>query len=120
MRQLGGNCDGAVPARELARVPAKLACMPWKRLVSAALLRPLSPPGKPPPVSWKFDVFLTHDWGTDELGRPNHDRVKRANAWLKQRGIVAWFDEEMMEGAQCCVVRAPFPWRINKRAHDSN
>ena len=51
------------------------------------------------PPGTRFHVFLTHDWGTDELGRPNHDRVKRVNAWLKQRGIVPWFDEEMMEGA---------------------
>ena len=72
------------------------------------------------PPGTRFHVFLTHDWGTDEHGRPNHDRVKRANAWFKQRGLVAWFDEEMMEGAQCCVGRAPFPCRINKRAHDSN
>ena len=67
-------------------------------LVSAALLRPLSPPGKPPPVSWKFDVFLTHDWGSDELGRDNHARVSKINYALKQMGFVTWFDEERMRG----------------------
>jgi hypothetical protein len=27
----------------------------------------------------KTDVFLTHDWGVDELGRANHDRVAIIN-----------------------------------------
>ena len=44
------------------------------------------------------DVFLTHDWGTDENGRSNHARVSVINAALKQRGYVTWFDEEKMEG----------------------
>eukprot|EP01041_Mallomonas_annulata_P000122 gene122-182_t len=38
------------------------------------------------------DVFLSHDWGVDELGRKNHDRVSIINAGLKARGLVTWFD----------------------------
>jgi len=44
------------------------------------------------------DVFLTYDWGTDEHGRSNHDRVAKVNAWLQKRGIVTWLDAERMEG----------------------
>jgi hypothetical protein len=44
------------------------------------------------------DVFLTHDWGTDELGRSNHDRVKVINRLLQASGLRTWFDEEAMHG----------------------
>lgn len=44
------------------------------------------------------DVFLSHDWGKDTLGRNNHSRVVRLSAALKERGIVTWLDEEAMEG----------------------
>jgi hypothetical protein len=40
------------------------------------------------------DVFLSHDWGTDELGRSNHERVKIINRMLQERGITTWFDEQ--------------------------
>ena len=45
------------------------------------------------------DCFMTHDWGQDEVGRSNHERVKRFNALLKERhGISTWFDEDEMSG----------------------
>jgi hypothetical protein len=44
------------------------------------------------------DVFLTHDWGTDELGRNNHERVKVINRLLQAAGLRTWFDEEAMHG----------------------
>ena len=53
----------------------------------------------PLPTGCRFHVFMAHDWGIDEHGRPNHDRVKRANAMFKARGLLPWFDEEMMQGA---------------------
>jgi hypothetical protein len=46
----------------------------------------------------KTDVFLTHDWGIDELGRANHDRVGTINKELKSLGFVTWFDSEKMTG----------------------
>ena len=46
----------------------------------------------------KYQAFLSHDWGKDELGRNNHDRVKRIFQALKQRGLCLWFDEVYMEG----------------------
>jgi hypothetical protein len=46
----------------------------------------------------KTDVFLTHDWGIDELGRKNHDRVAVINEELKSLGFVTWFDSEKMTG----------------------
>ena len=53
--------------------------------------------GAPPTVE-ETDAFLTHDWGVDELGRSNHERVARVNQALKKRGLKTWFDEEMMRG----------------------
>lgn len=44
------------------------------------------------------DVFLTHDWGIDELERGNHERVSRLNTALKKKGLSTWFDEDKMEG----------------------
>jgi hypothetical protein len=46
----------------------------------------------------KTDIFLTHDWGIDELGRPNHDRVATINKELKSLGFITWFDSEKMTG----------------------
>jgi len=36
-------------------------------------------------IQYQFDVFLTHDWGTDEAGRNNHDRVSQVNTFLKTK-----------------------------------
>lgn len=44
------------------------------------------------------DVFLTHDWGEDELGRSNHVRVSKVNKFLQSFGLKTWFDEERMTG----------------------
>eukprot|EP00959_Pyramimonas_sp_CCMP1952_P221666 4633988-Pyramimonas_sp.AAC.1 len=45
-----------------------------------------------------LDVFLTHDWGTDEMGRDNHTRVSYVNSALQTRGVKTWFDEDKMQG----------------------
>lgn len=42
-------------------------------------------------------IFLTHDWGVDELGRSTHARVAHVNTRLKELGVSAWFDEEEMK-----------------------
>lgn len=44
------------------------------------------------------DVFLSHNWGKDELGRNNHNRVALINKKLKKVGYDTWFDEERMTG----------------------
>ena len=59
-------------------------------------------------------VFLTHDWGKDETGRDNHERVAKVNDWLKANGVITWFDTDRMTGRvvqtmfdgidNCCVV----------------
>ena len=46
----------------------------------------------------KYDCFLTHDWGTDDLQRDNHQRVLRVNKALQQAGFSTWFDEDRLEG----------------------
>eukprot|EP00732_Lithocolla_globosa_P003276 Lithocolla_globosa_v1_NODE_2546_length_1958_cov_19.178140.p1 type:complete len:538 gc:universal NODE_2546_length_1958_cov_19.178140:1702-89(-) len=52
-----------------------------------------------PMQEYHFDVFLTHDWGEDQLERDNHQRVSEINRRLKLRGVRTWFDEERMTGA---------------------
>ena len=44
------------------------------------------------------DVFLSHNWGKDESGRDNHQRVSLINKELKECGYETWFDEEKMVG----------------------
>lgn len=34
-----------------------------------------------------------HDWGEDENGRDNHERVGRVAAALQDAGLAVWFDE---------------------------
>lgn len=46
-----------------------------------------------------YHVFITHDWGEDELGRKNHERVAAINNGLKELGIITWFDEDRLDGA---------------------
>ena len=61
-----------------------------------------STPAQPAPVGRqhdkKYDCFLTHDWGTDTLGRNNHARVILVNEGLKKKGVKAWLDHERMQG----------------------
>jgi hypothetical protein len=61
-----------------------------------ARLRSLIPGGAAVPAA--YDVFLSHDWGTDVQGRNNHERVSKVNAALSAAGLVTWFDEERMRG----------------------
>ena len=44
------------------------------------------------------DIFLSHNWGIDKLGRNNHDRVSTINKELKNLGYRTWFDEERIKG----------------------
>jgi hypothetical protein len=48
----------------------------------------------PPSAPAGLKVFLSHNWSDDLLGRNNHERVKRVNAMLKERGVATWFDEQ--------------------------
>ena len=49
-----------------------------------------------PPVPTQ--VFLSHNWGTDDLGRDNHDRVVEINEMLVDAGYETWCDSEQMIG----------------------
>jgi hypothetical protein len=49
-------------------------------------------------VTQRFHCFLSHDWGTDELGRSNHHRVRKINRILKARGFSTWMDADRMSG----------------------
>ena len=50
------------------------------------------------PADMQYHVFLTHDWGKDENGEDNHEKVACINKALQTRGFVTWFDEDRMEG----------------------
>jgi len=41
----------------------------------------------------RWACFITHDWGSDELGRDNHERAGRVAAALQEAGLAVWFDE---------------------------
>ena len=43
-------------------------------------------------------MFLTHDWGTDELRRSNHSRVANVNSHLRNLGVKTWFDSQQLSG----------------------
>eukprot|EP00551_Chaetoceros_affinis_P006372 CAMPEP_0203683248 /NCGR_PEP_ID=MMETSP0090-20130426/47422_1 /ASSEMBLY_ACC=CAM_ASM_001088 /TAXON_ID=426623 /ORGANISM="Chaetoceros affinis, Strain CCMP159" /LENGTH=288 /DNA_ID=CAMNT_0050552383 /DNA_START=680 /DNA_END=1547 /DNA_ORIENTATION=- len=51
-------------------------------------------------TTYRFDAFLTHNWGRDSMDRDNHQRVIRfKNELQKQPGIGnLWLDEERMTG----------------------
>lgn len=44
------------------------------------------------------DVFLSHNWGEDNMGRDNHHRVAKINNALVQLGYETWFDQSDMKG----------------------
>jgi len=44
------------------------------------------------------EIFLSHNWGTDELGRDNHARVLEINEMLVDAGYVTWCDSDRMIG----------------------
>jgi hypothetical protein len=48
--------------------------------------------------TFKYDVFLSHNWGNDEKNRDNHHRVSLIHKKLSERGIRSWFDSERMTG----------------------
>ena len=50
------------------------------------------------PSRQHYAVFLSHDWGKDELGRSNHKRVVRLSEELKALGLRTWLDQDRMEG----------------------
>jgi hypothetical protein len=46
-------------------------------------------------ISQHTDLFLTHNWGKNEV---NHKRVARIKDFLVSRGLIVWFDDERMTG----------------------
>ena len=65
----------------------------------AALEAPPPAVEQPAEAEFEFDCFLSHDWGTDELGRNNHERVMAVNERLKSLGVRTWIDAEQMRDA---------------------
>ena len=53
------------------------------------------------PSAFGHHGFLSHDWGTDALGRSNHARVIAIKRRLtEESGLQCWLDEEEMKGKQ--------------------
>lgn len=76
---------------------------PPTRTIGKVEANDFSVSSSPPPAPlvqavYRYDAFLTHDWGKDEDERDNHKRVSRVNAALKARGINTWFDEDRLDG----------------------
>lgn len=46
----------------------------------------------------KKQIFLSHAWGIDELGRNNHHRVKELAHKLRNHNYSVWFDDDDMIG----------------------
>ena len=44
------------------------------------------------------DTFLSYNWGKDESGRDNRERVSIINKELQKMGYQTWFDAECMSG----------------------
>lgn len=44
------------------------------------------------------DLFASHNWGMDELGRDNHDRVVKICKKIQQKGLKVWVDAEEVKG----------------------
>jgi hypothetical protein len=55
-------------------------------------------PGEMATARLKYAGFMTHDWGTDQYGRRNHDRVVRLAYNLRARGFDMWIDETELTG----------------------
>lgn len=52
---------------------------------------------------FKYDVYLTHNWGLDGEMRNNHQRVSSINRALERRGIRTHFLEEKVDAEALCV-----------------
>ena len=44
----------------------------------------------------QFDVFLSHNWGTDSQQRDNHARVRNLSDKLTAMGVKVWFDGDQL------------------------
>ena len=45
----------------------------------------------------EFDFFYSHCWGTDEIGRDNHERVRNLVTMMASKGFKNWFDENELK-----------------------
>ena len=89
---IGGGGAKAITVPSSSSKPSPVSLPLLKTAALVALLAFPLPPG------FLFHVFITHDWGTDENGRNNHETIRMLNEALKARGIITWFDDDKMEG----------------------
>jgi hypothetical protein len=60
--------------------------------------RPIASISSLPPRRDKYDVFLSHNWGTNSDGVDNHNKISLLNSYLHSKGIVSWFDQQDIGG----------------------
>ena len=78
----------AQPTGDIAAAPT----VPSKPAAS----KPAAPPIKL--LKSKFTAFLSHNWGPDDEGRDNHQRVLKLAKAMNDAGLPVWTDEEQMHG----------------------
>ena len=74
----------------------EMSAVPGSPLSTTDFIVDLGHDNLSPPVPTQ--VFLSHNWGTDDLGRDNHDRVVKINTMLVDAGYETWCDSEQMIG----------------------
>lgn len=72
--------------------------MEWSPSGNSSMYPDLSPmmqAGVGRPGKKRYNLFLSHDWGTDQQ---NHHKVGRLYLELQKLGVTAWFDEVNLKG----------------------
>jgi hypothetical protein len=60
----------------------------------------------------RYDLFLSHAWGWDAVGRDNHERVRQVALGLQSHGLKPWLSQ-CTHSPHCCS-RARFSrWRVH-------
>lgn len=54
-------------------------------------------------TEFKYDAYITHNWGLDGEMRNNHQRVSSINRALERRGIRTHFLEEKVDEEELCI-----------------
>mmetsp|Transcript_5106 Transcript_5106/g.7532 ORF Transcript_5106/g.7532 Transcript_5106/m.7532 type:complete len:647 (-) Transcript_5106:333-2273(-) len=67
---------------------------PSTLLTATTAAIPPTAPISQPPTQHQFDVFISYNYGEDDMGRDNPTRVKKIKEELNARGITTWFDSE--------------------------
>jgi len=48
-------------------------------------------------LSEKTDIYISHDWGFDDVGRDHREYASKFNQSLKDQGYITWFDADRLK-----------------------